>query len=138
MSPQFIENEEGLWKPPKRPKKKFQDDEEDYQAYQKEIKQEAENYPGDRDKTVEEALDESEGLFARNRELPMDAELLEIVTQCRPVRFNVKRASSDWHMAAKSEETRNQAEHFTWKKLREPGCAAIVGVARSSEYIDPR
>ena len=132
---QFTANEEGVWRPPKRPKKKVPDDEEDYLMLQRKIKQEAES---ERETTVEEALDESEGLFARNRELPMDAELLEIITQCRPVRFNVKRAGSDFHMAPKSEETRNQQEHFTWKKLREPGCAAIVGVAKSREYIDPR
>lgn len=133
---QFTADEEGAWSPPKRPKKRLPDDEEDYQMLQRRIKQEGAE--PERETTIDEALDESEGLFARNRELPMDAELLEIITQCRPVRFNVKRAGSGFHMAPKSEETRNKEEHFTWKKLREPGCAAIVGVARSREYIDPR
>ena len=133
---QFAEGEEGVWRPPKRPRKRVPDDEEDYLAMQRWLKQAQES---ERENTVDEALDESEGLFRRNRELPMDAELLEIITQCRPVRFNVRRAGADFQMAPSSAETRNKEEHFTWKKLREPGAAALVGVARSrAEHIDPR
>ena len=130
---EFAANEEGLWRPPKRPKKRHQDDEEDYMMLQKKIKQESAE---ERETTIDEALDESERLFARNREIPMDAELLDIITECRPVRFNVKRGGGDFLIAPKGDG--KHVEHFTWKKLREPSCAAIVGVAKSSEHIDPR
>ena len=64
-----------------------------------------------------------------------DPDLLDIVSECRPVRFNVKRLDDDFPVMP---EPNRPWRWFIWSQLRKPAFAALVGVARSEEYIDPR
>ena len=64
-----------------------------------------------------------------------DPDLLDIVSQCRPVRFNVKRLGDDFPVMP---DPNRPWRWFIWSQLRKPAFAALVGVAHSQEYIDPR
>ena len=64
-----------------------------------------------------------------------DPDLLDIVSECRPVRFNVKRLGDDFPVMP---DPNRPSAWFTWSHLKKPAFTALVGVAHSEEYIDPR
>lgn len=64
-----------------------------------------------------------------------DPDLLSIVSECRPVRFNVMRLGDDFPVMPLPNRP---WAWFNWSQLRKPAFSALVGVARSEEYIDPR
>ena len=65
----------------------------------------------------------------------VDPDLLDIVSECRPVRFSVKRMGDDFPVMPEAERA---WRWFHWSQLRKPAFSALVGVAHSNEYIDPR